>query len=233
MSQGGRGIEILFLSLLAALGLLAFTAAAAQAGEFKLENNNTFTSKGIASETFEGTIAEGELLLPTIAVTLRCIGGTFSGTALLGGVAHVTALFSGCEILNSGGLCKPFETKAKMEGNLATDKGFIAASGLAELLLMGGQHYLLVSSSNFTTLYMPKLCSASLETVIPGSFVLAFPQALTPSVSQTVNTISQAELESLWPLDRIICAGGGAWLDGGSASVTLSGPNKGQNWGAE
>jgi len=232
MSQGKRSVKILTLSLLA-LGTMAFTAAAAQAtGEFKLENNNTFTSKAIASETFEGTIAEGELLLPGIQVTLRCAGGTFTGTALLGGVAHVSALFSGCEVLSSK-LCKPYETHAKMLTNLAADRGFIAAAGLGELVLMSGKHYLLVSSSNFTTIYMPAVCASPLENIVSGTFVLALPEALTLSVSQTVNTIAQAELESLWPSDLFFCGSSGAWLDGGSASVTLSGPNKGLKWGAE
>ncbi len=231
MSQGRRGIKVLGLSLLAALGLMAFTAAAAQAGEFKLEGS-TFTEKGLASETVQGTIAEGEFLLPGISTTLRCTGGTLSGTVLLGGVVHASALFSGCEILGSA-VCKPFETKAKMETNLTADKGFIAASSLAELVLMGGQHYLLVSSTNFTTIYMPKICASPLENVVGGTFVLAIPQALTPSVSQTVNTIPQAELESLWPLDILKCGTSGAWFDGGSASVTLSGANKGKQWGGE
>jgi hypothetical protein len=130
--------------------------------------------------------------------------------------------------------CKLFETKAKMESE--TEPGSVVASGLVELVLMGGQHYLLVSSTSFTTLYMTrstKGCTTSLEETVGGSFVLAFPKALTPSASQTLNTIPQAELESFWPLDRIICAGGGAWFDGGSASVGLSGTNIGKKWGAE
>src|SRR6185295_7174201 len=175
-NQKRHSIKVLVLSLLAALGLMAF-AASAQAGEYKIEGK-TATEKGTASESVSGTIAAGKLLFPGLSTTLTCTGGAFSGTILLGGIVHASTLFSGCEVEGSG-TCKPFETKVKMETNLTADKGFISASGLGEIILMNGKHYILVSSPAFTTIFWPKLCAApALETQIAGSTVFYAPSAL-------------------------------------------------------
>jgi hypothetical protein len=231
MNQGRHGIKLLGLSLIAALGLVAFTAAAAQAGEYKIEGKN-LTEKGIASESVSGTIAKGSLLVPGLFFTITCTSGAFSGTILLGGVAHASILFSGCE---ASSVCKPFETKAKMETNLTADKGFIVASGLGELVLMGEKHYLLVSSTGFTTIYWPKLCPLTLETIISGSTVFLAPNALTQLVNQTLSTIPKAELESLFPGETLAYQGAQlGWLDeGGTTSAALTGANVGKTWGGE
>ena len=69
MSQGRHGIKVLGLSLLAALGLMAFAASAQATGEFTINTgvggtHKTFTEHGLASETVSGTIANGKLLVP-------------------------------------------------------------------------------------------------------------------------------------------------------------------------
>lgn len=96
MNQGRHGIKVLGLSLLAALGLMAVSAAGAQAsGEFTILGHS-FTNHPLGSESVEGEFAQGELLVPGLNITFNCTGGLIFGTALLGGVAHVTVLYNGC-----------------------------------------------------------------------------------------------------------------------------------------
>ncbi len=239
MSQGRHGIKVLGLSLLAALGLMAFAASAQASGEFLVEVGGvkkTFTEHGISSESVTGTIAEGELLVPGL-LTINCTGGTFTGTLLLGGTVHANLLYSGCSVLGNA-FCKPFETHAKMLTNLAADRGFISASGLGLLELMGSKHYLLVESTEaaaFSTIYLTPAaagCALPLESKVFGSTVLELPTALTMLLTQTVKTIPQAELESLWPSDILKYGNQNAWLDGGTASVVLAGALADKFWGA-
>src|SRR6476646_2731418 len=104
---------------------------------------------------------------------------------------------------------------------------------------MGGKHYFLASSgaSQFAHLYLTpstKGCTLSLEPSISGSVVFALPEALSPLINQPFNTIPQAELESLWTIDTLkYDSSQTAWLDNGNSSLSLSGFNKGRNWGAE
>jgi len=239
MSQGRHGIKILGLSLLAALGLMAF-AASAQAGEWLINTgvggtHKTFTEHGIASETVLGTVAAGKLLVPSLSLTVLCTGGTFTGTILLGGTAHASVLFSGCEAEGIP-VCKPFETTAKMETNLTADKGFISASGLGELLLMGGKHYLLVSSTEaapFTKIEWPKICALTLLNKVFGNYVFELPTALQLGlVDQTIVPLLEEVMKELFPNDVLTYVNQAAWLHPGTATAHLSGALKGKFWGA-
>lgn len=243
MSQGRHGIKVLGLSLIAALGLMAFTAAAAQAGEFSLTNGTpettgTFTAKGVASESIEGSVALGELLVPGLGISFHCTGGNITGTVLLKdasskAIAHANILYTGCTVKGNK-FCQVYETHANMLAE--TNVGNIAASGLGELILMGGQHYLLVESASFATLYLltsAKGCTLPLENAVNGSTVLFIPNALTQSQNQTLIPLTQAELETLFPNHKLFYGTQAAWLDGGTATVALSGVNKGKKWGGE
>lgn len=237
MSQGRHGIKVLGLSLIAALGLMAFMAAAAQAGEFKVEGS-TFTSKAISSESVSGSVGAGKLLVPGLALTFKCTGGTASGTVLLGGTVHATILFSGCEV-EGNKFCKIYETKAKMETELEADRGFIVASGLGEIVLMEGKHYILVSSgaTPFSTIYLTrstKGCTLPLEEPVSGSTVFFAPNALTMLKEQTLSTMTQTELEKLFSADVLKYGNQTAWLDeGGTTNAAFTGANKGKTWGGE
>jgi hypothetical protein len=142
--------------------------------------------------------------------------------------------------------CFPFEDKAKMEGNLAENKGFIKASGTGKLLLMGTspvKHYLLVESTEFATIYLTKStlgCTLPLENKVSGSTVLELPGALANTVNQEIKTIPQAELESLFEaakgenkVNTLLYGNQLAWLDGGTSQAALSGALKGKTWGGE
>lgn len=205
------------------------------AGEYEIEGK-TLTEKGITSESISFTISAGKLLIPGFPLTIKCTGGVASSTILLGGGIHVSALFSGCGAEGSS-TCKPYETKEKMESNQTADKGFISASGLGEIILMGGSHYIVVSATEafaFTTIYWPKLCSLALAVKLFGSTVFSAPNALTQLVNQTLSTISQAELGSLFPNDILQYENQTSWLDeGGTTNAALAGANAGKTWGGE
>lgn len=235
MRQGRNGIKVLGLMLVAALAVMAFTASAAQAGEYRIEGK-TLTEKGLASESVSGTLAKGKLLVPGLALTFVCLKGKGTGTVLLGGTAHATILFEECSV-EGNKFCKTYETKAKMESEV--EPGNITASGLGEVILMEGKHYLLVSSGAgiFSQIFLTKStkgCTLPLEETVTGSTVFSLPTALTSSVNQTLSTIPQAELEKLFPSDVLKYGNQTAWLDeGGSTNLALSGANIGKAWGAE
>ncbi len=234
MRQGRNGIKVLGLMLIAALAVMAFTAAAAQAGEYKI-NGSTLTTLGLASESVEGTVAEGELLVPGLSLNINCKKGTFTGTIKKGGGASAKILYSECEVLGNK-FCKTYETKANMESEV--NAGNLVAEGSGEIILMGEKHYLLVSSgaTPFTTVYFTKStkgCTLPLEETVSGSTVFLLPTALTSLVTQTVETIPQATLETLFATDILKYGNQTAWLDGGKTSVVLSGANKGKPWSGE
>lgn len=115
-----------------------------------------------------------------------------------------------------------------------TEAGFITGSGLGELSLMGGKHYLLVTPS--VTIYLTKAakgCTLPLENTVAGNTVFELPEALTALVPQSINTIPQMELELLFPSDVLTYGAQTAWLDGGNAQLHLSGALIGEPWGAE
>lgn len=230
----GRTRALGLALLVVCLTMAAAVAPVAQAGEFTL-NGGTFTSKGLASESISGVGAGGKLLVPGLALTFVCAKDKLTGTILLGGVVHATVLFEECGI-EGNKFCKLYETKAKMESEV--EPGFIVTSGLGELVLMEGKHYLLISSGAgiLTVLYLTKAtkgCTLPLEEAKTGSFVLEAPTALIPSVKQTLTTIPQAELEKLFPSDILKYGNQKGWLDSGTLSLELSGANKGKTWGGE
>lgn len=200
--------------------------------EYRIEGK-TLTEKETASEIVSATIIKGKLLVPNLELTITCAGGVATGTILLGGTVHASILFFGCES-NSGTFCKPYETKVLMEANETGQRGNISASGLGEIILMGGKHYILVSGTEFATIYWPKLCPLTLENKVAGSTVFFAPNALTMLKEQTLSTISQAELESLFPNDKLSYGTQPAWLDeGGTTNAALAGANAGKTWGGE
>lgn len=231
----GRTTAFGLVLLASCLMMATAIASVAQAEEFTL-NGSSFTSKGIASESITGSGPGGKFLVPNFGFVIACTGTTLSGTILLGGTAHATALFSGCSV-EGNKFCKTYETKLKMESE--TEPGFILTGGLGALVTIGGEHYLLIEGSGgapFTTIFFTKMskgCTLPLENTKTGSFVMKAPTALTPSVAQSVETISQSELEKIFPGDILKYGNQPGWIDGGSVTLSLTGANKGQKWGAE
>jgi hypothetical protein len=239
-----HGIKILGLSLLAAVSMMAVTVAAAQAGEYRVEGH-TFTVHGIASESVEGTIGHGILLVPGLSLEILCTGGTFSGTVLLGGVAHAQALYNGCVVVGNKN-CVIYENK--MDDELFLNSGHIVASSLSEVILHNGEHYLKVSGAPFGIIYFgnqagKKLCTLPLENEISGSTAFLLPNALSNLINQLIHPLTTAD-EELLNLNakkeglnlglQLFYGKELALLDGGIISdAHLTGALKGKTWGAE
>lgn len=237
-----QGIKILGLSLSVALGLIAVTAGAAQAasGEFRV-GGKTFEEIGVAQKTILGSVASGELLNFFITGRIFCSGGVFSGTVLQGGVAHVTALFSGCSILNAK-VCKIYEDEAN---HLAqTNPGNIHAGGLGLILLHNGEHYVVFLGHPFATIWIGGGgCTLPLSNTFSGTLAFKLPTALSDLVSQAItNVASEAALATLGTLlnSTLLALGyGDLGLKYGNEEVHIDGGNSSghlstlETWGAQ
>jgi hypothetical protein len=253
-----HGIKILGLSLLAVVSMMAVTAAAAQAGEFRVggpegttDTGKTFTVHGIASESVEGTIGHGILLVPVIGLEILCTGGTFSATVLLGGVVHATALYNGCIVVGNKN-CVVYENKSDDEA--LVNGGHVVASGLGELILHKNvttnenETYLKVAGAPFSTIYLgnvpgKKLCTLTLANEVSGSTAFLLPNALKELLNQLIHPLTTAD-EELLNLNakkeglnlglQLFYGKELALLDGGIISdAHLTGALKDKTWGAE
>lgn len=240
-----QGIKILGLSLLTALGLMAVTASAAHAasGDFTLKGQ-TFTSLSITEKTVLGTAAAGELLVPGIGLAIGCTGGTFSGSALAGGVVHGTILFSGCIVLGSDKFCKTYETEANHIAK--TNPGNLTAGGLGLILLHKGEHYVVFLGHPFSTVWINGTgCTLPLNNTVSGTVAFKLPSALTVGgavVQPIENVPNENELHALGLLLNPTLLGLGylhlglfygnepAHVDDGNATADLS---TGEKWGAQ
>jgi len=243
MRHGPQGIKILGLSLLAAISVMAVSAAAAQAAHFAIEGTPLAAGD---SETVAGTGVEGELLVPGIGLNINCTSSAFTGTLLPAGAADASVLFSGCTVLGNK-FCKIYENEANM--NAKTNAGNILATGTGELHLHEGQHYLIVKGVGaeeiFTTVYFNTAAEGcnlgGLSMVIKGLTALVLPTGLTNLVNQTIAPLTAADdlllngsAAGQLNLKLIFKFGNEpARLDGGEiTNAHLTGKRVGQKWQA-
>jgi len=236
-----RGIRSFGLSLLAAVCLLATTAAAAEAGEFTI-GGTTFTAHSVALETASGSIASAKFLVPELPMTIACtnVGAEVKNTTLLlGGTAHLAFLYKGCTDEGSKS-CIIYPTKEAAEKEEAALAGDLTVSGLGTLVLMGvvPKHYLLFGGAKVTlgvVYFGGEGCALKSEFPLEGSTVFEIPNALVAggSLNQTLVSLPQAELETLFTADVLRFGGLKIWIDGGNMTIRLTGGNNDARWGAE
>lgn len=224
-----HGIKILGLSLLAALGLLTVTAAAAQAGEFRVEKS-TFASKGIMSETFQGTAGKTQFSVSWLGFEISCSGAELSGTISQGGSTSAKAKFNECQVVGNK-FCKIYPTSS--DRTAKTNAGQIPIQGNGELLLHAGSHYVKFPSQQFTVLFMTigGGCTLPAEMIAAGSAAVKFSSALSELVEQPFAAATGAESALLKV--SVTCGGEPAEILGSSGTVKLSGANTGKTWGLE
>jgi hypothetical protein len=229
-----HGPKVFGMSLMVAIGLMMVMAAAAQAGEFRL-NGQTFANLGLAQETFSGESGAGKLLVPGLSLTIECTSGDVTGIAFRGGTVLANVLFLGCKV--AGNLfCKVYPTEA--DRNAKIGAGDITAVGKGPLLLMGGKHYLLAEEDGqaFTLIWFSKAsegCTLNSGECVTGSTALEIEDALVNQQLHSARPLTQAEIEALYPADLLSYGNQRAWLDGGLTTVHLSGANANANWSAE
>lgn len=196
MSQARKGIKILGLSLMAALSVMALTAAASQAAtEFNLAGK-TFTLDGTASEDVLGLGGLGILLTVESGIEFHCNDAHIKGTILLGGTVHIHILFLECTVGAKGTknkFCTTYPSSA--DRTAKTNGGDILAEGLGEVINHNGTYYVKASSATFSTIFLTKGsgCTLPSENAVSGSAALKAPLATTESLNHTVETITAAE----------------------------------------
>ena len=163
MSNAKRGLKALGLSLMAAMGLMAFTAVSAQAvtwdiGGAEIKANETATGKLKAGQT-------ALLLVPAQNLVIHCTGFTVNeGTIRTDNTAHAKLTYTGCTSKVKGvesPACVPdiLPVSAKILPILHSSKVYL----LAEPLTAG---------SNFTVIHMNEdTCALPPLPAVTGSVV--------------------------------------------------------------
>ncbi len=217
-----HGLKVLGMSLLAALGLMALSAAAAQAGsEIQVNGAALKTTKGV-----KGAVGAGELLTAG-GVKIGCTAGTFGGEVFNSGAVgkiKVKLLYTGCKVLGADTFCKFYE-ELPMVG-----QGSIATTGVGTFFVhTDGKHYLLLEGlgesktlADFLILD-PELLERCVlpegHYIVKGSNVYALPDALTTQVAHSITTIAPATLAALFPKDQLFLGAEKSHLEAGTTAT--------------
>jgi len=229
-----RSIKILGLSLLAAVSVMAVTAAGSQAANFRI-NGAALT----ANETVAGTGAEGELLVPGLGLKINCTSSAIAGTLELAGMAKAVVTFSTCTVLENK-FCTVYPTALDREKQ--TNKGKLVADGLGQLQLDEKVHYLKVEGLTvggvlqpFTTVYFGGAgCTLPQPNDIGGTTSFKLPTALTESVNQSLSVVETEAEEKLFGAVGLTYGKEPASIMGGAVTnLHLTGANVGKTFGAE
>ena len=163
MSNAKRGLKALGLSLMAAMGLMAFTAVSAQAFNWDINGAEIKTL-----ETATGKLKSGQtalLLVPAQSLVIHCTGFTVNEGALeLDNTAHVKLTYTGCT------------TKVKGSENVGCKPEILPVSAKILPFLHSSKVYLLVepltAGQPFTTIhYNEDTCALPPLVSVSGSVV--------------------------------------------------------------
>jgi hypothetical protein len=218
-----HGLKVLGLSLLAALGLMAITASAAQA---ELLNDNILVNGNPLganeSKNYLGEVGEGELLTAG-GVKIHCENGDITGTIHGDGSGSAHVLYNGCTVVEEP-FCEVYETLE--DWKKGENEGHILATGKGQVFEHEGNHYLLVEGLGEEKVFADfgfagELCPLPTFNVeehqtVTGSTVLALPDALVNQLLHEVQTIDPATLEELFPEDGLFLGHEPAHLAGGT-----------------
>ena len=257
MSYRRNGLRALGVSLMAALGLMAFTAAGAQAAFLYLEGGVTKTL-AVESEPVVSAHNTGTLLVPGLNIEIQCKKVESDPTAkvkLLANsvVAHGHLLFTECESfeienkvtkvkLTLLGSCKP--------SSPGTASGTVLAGGLAELVLheATGRTYVLFKPLSpkkegekvpFTIVVLPETCALAETSEVTGSLVAECGELVTGAFggdknckTHRVEQLLQQAPQALFPTDQLKFGEQNASLDG-IAAVKFGAPCANCSWGGD
>ena len=227
MSKAKRGRKALGLSLVAAMGLMAFMATGASAVTWDING-----AEIKANENFTGKLKMGQtalLLIPNQKLVIHCTGFTVNqGLIRTDSTAHLKLTYTGCTTKVNGSenaKCKPeiLQVSAKILPILHSSKIYL----LVEPLTAG---------QPFTTLHFSEdVCALPPLPTITGSMVFqcentagtAQQDCKTATTPQYVGPAPPA----LFPSDTISYGLNAAELHG-KAEISLSGPNAGKTFNA-
>jgi hypothetical protein len=243
MSLRKHGLKAFGLSLLAALSLMAVSAAGAQAsGEFLVETTlgsgvyHTFTQHGISLETVTGGFEPGVVGVLTITglgTEIKCTGVTpEGGTVHLGGLVTGSLLYTGCTALESAAPLEelPCEVEDKGGDNAV---GKIKTNALHGLVILHGtpsETYVLVKPAAAGPFVVILLLGA--ECAVAGEYPVTGQQMLLVAAGDALNVlVNPINNATLFPTDILKFGIRTATLSG-SANLRLTGALADDKWGA-
>lgn len=218
MRKTMRSLKVLGVSVMAALGLMAFTASAAHA-ETELKVNGTLLK---ANETFTG-VNQGTylLIIPSRNLVLHCAKRLFEGYLYLWIPRRwdIVYLYENCTALTLAGVSVPkcdvaeYTIKAEASAFLHNSKTY---------MLFGPEKGGVLGEIEFG-----ELCALTETVELTGSWVEECVEVSceTEAVSHKMAVASS----KLFTTDALKFGEVSATLEG-SAEVQLSGANKGQKW---
>jgi len=214
MNDRKQGLKALCLSFLAVLGLIAFTATAAQASGNWMINGSALKSNESISGASEGSSV---FKVPSIKLEISCKEATVSGTLELNGLGKETMTFTKCESPGLPG-CSPIEP--------------ITAKFLSEMLLHAEEPWLIfrppVKGGSFTTIFFdPAKCALPEENELTGAFAALLGKEET--TQHLLSFIAGKTAESLFGLKYSFGINPAELAI--SSIWELSGANKGKVWG--
>jgi hypothetical protein len=236
-------LRFLGLAVLAVLGSMAFSAAAAQAAdEFLLLNpGQTFAEEGILSETFGGELEKpGRFIVPELFFEITCPQGQVVEGTVYATLVHATIRYSECKVYEIG---VEKEHKYPLGSELPCD----IANNLQITTKVKGVPKLhkketfvlfepLEKGQPFTTIVFVKGtgCPLPLNTAVTGSVVGL------PTQENVVNQLItfSPQITLLWqepelPKDKLLYGVHEAYLEGSFFNLVLNGINfPGEPWGA-
>ncbi len=178
MNQRRHGLKVLGVSLIAALGLMAFGAAGAQAsGEWRI-GGKTMSELGLTEETVTGKIepeTKGKLLVKALNLYITCPTIHVNGVLLVGPPAsvHGTTTFLTCTVRSISPDEPLTACGVKSTGEAA---GVIKTAKInGEVILSGAENIVLFKPSSGTTFTTIELtgegCASKGLYLIPGTSV--------------------------------------------------------------
>jgi hypothetical protein len=192
------GLKVLGLTLLAAISMMALSAAAAQAGSEVFVEGKVLTGE----KPIKGTLGAGELLTAG-GLKISCTGGTIAGgikNLEKMGSGSGTATFSGCKVKSAESVCEVYDALNMFNA------GVILATFNFLLSIHNGIHYILLTGLGVNQVFAafaiedPLLidrCPVAGDYEVTGTSALQLTAPLTESKPQAATTVSPATLTLL------------------------------------
>jgi len=231
MSYGKRGLKALMLSILAALGLMAFTAVGAQAQSFLVQDLTAPWSDVPISGTADDPLTnKNRLWILGLNIEIYCHGGSASGKINSNGHGHGHLLFTSC-----------FAHGVNSSGELVGEPCKLDHHVLAEVLVLvilhsNGKPYILFEplmvpgenplNETFATLNTEPCPIPSAP--VKGSVVASISNPDADSVTKLLSTKGNL---TLFSFDKLFYGKNEAHLDA-DANVALAGTHVGDTFGA-
>ncbi|HXS33589.1 MAG TPA: hypothetical protein VN758_07455 [Solirubrobacterales bacterium] len=237
-------IKALGLSLMAALGLFAFTATGASAANLTPATHVHGKILVLGSEhllaNFTGHAALGQLLVPTLGVEIHCKLASIEGVLLSGlkGEALATVLFEDCKVyewngttlggqlpcnISNGGANHHITAKAILLVVTHEGKLYIVAEPDVAEPLKAGEPFVEIKYES------GKGCPIPLSQKVTGSYAFEITGLLHPITTLNI-TPGNAALQTLLGTG-LFYGVSAATLDPGAATIALSGIHLGCTWG--